>query len=59
MGGPTTSTRSWSTYGVVVAERCGVALRAEVRLLGFGDGKEGPVDGSGDRPGVEQAGGAP
>ncbi len=43
---------------VVVAERCGVALRAEVRLLGFGDGEDGPVDGSGDRPDVEQAGGA-
>ncbi len=42
----------------VVAERCGVALRAEVRLLGFGDGNDGPVDGNGDRPDVEQAGGA-
>ena len=42
----------------VVAERCGVTLRAEVRLLGFGDGNDGPVDGNGDRPGVEQAGGA-
>ena len=30
----------------VVAERSGVALRAEVRLLGFGGGENGPVDGS-------------
>jgi UDP-N-acetylmuramate dehydrogenase len=29
----------------VVAERCGVTLVAEVRLLGFGDGKTGPVAG--------------
>ena len=29
----------------VVAERCGVTLRAEVRLLGFGDGKTGEVTG--------------
>ena len=42
---------------LVVAERCGVALRAEVRLLGFGDGNDGPVDGNGDRPDVEQTGG--
>ncbi len=27
----------------VVAERCGVTLRTEVRLLGFGEGKTGPV----------------
>jgi UDP-N-acetylmuramate dehydrogenase len=27
----------------MVAERCGVTLRAEVRLLGFGDGKTGAV----------------
>jgi UDP-N-acetylmuramate dehydrogenase len=32
----------------VVAERSGVVLRAEVRLLGFGAGKNGAVDGSGD-----------
>ena len=31
----------------VVAEQCGVTLRAEVRLLGFGDGEDGPVDGNG------------
>jgi UDP-N-acetylmuramate dehydrogenase len=42
----------------VVAERCGVTLRAEVRLLGFGDGENGAVDGNGDRPDVEPAGGA-
>jgi UDP-N-acetylmuramate dehydrogenase len=29
----------------VVAEHSGVVLRAEVRLLGFGAGKDGPVDG--------------
>ena len=40
----------------VVAERCGVTLRAEVRLLGFGDGNNGPVDGNGDGSGVGQAG---
>ncbi len=40
----------------VVAERCGVTLRAEVRLLGFGDGNDGPVNGDGDRPDAEQAG---
>ena len=39
-----------------VAERCGVTLRAEVRLLGFGDGENGPVDGNGDGSGVGQAG---
>ncbi len=31
---------------VVVAERCGVTLRTEVRLLGFGDGKTGAVHGA-------------
>ncbi len=40
----------------VVAERCGDTLRAEVRLLGFGDGENGPVDGNGDGSGVGQAG---
>ena len=30
----------------VVAERCGVTLRTEVRLLGFGDGKTGAVHGT-------------
>jgi len=30
----------------VVAERCGVTLRTEVRLLGFGDGKTGAVHGA-------------
>jgi UDP-N-acetylmuramate dehydrogenase len=40
----------------VVAERCGVTLRAEVRLLGFGDGENGPVDGNGDGSGVGRAG---
>jgi UDP-N-acetylmuramate dehydrogenase len=39
-----------------VAERCGVTLRAEVRLLGFGDGENGPVDGNGDGSGVGRAG---
>ncbi len=39
----------------VVAERCGVTLRAEVRLLGFGDGNNGPVDGNGDGTGVGHA----
>jgi len=32
----------------VVAEQSGVVLRAEVRLLGFGGGKNGAVDGNGD-----------
>jgi UDP-N-acetylmuramate dehydrogenase len=40
----------------VVAERCGVTLRAEVRLLGFGDRNNGPVDGNGDGSGVGHAG---
>ena len=31
----------------VVSEQTGVELRAEVRLLGFGGGKDGPVDGTG------------
>ena len=31
----------------VVAERSGVVLRAEVRLLGFGGGETGAVDGNG------------
>jgi UDP-N-acetylmuramate dehydrogenase len=31
----------------VVAERSGVVLRAEVRLLGFGGGEDGAVDGNG------------
>jgi len=33
----------------VVAERCGVALRTEVRLLGFDVGKTGSVPGTDDR----------
>ena len=33
----------------VVAERAGSRCAAEVRLLGFGDGKTGPVDGTGRR----------
>jgi UDP-N-acetylmuramate dehydrogenase len=33
----------------VVAERCGVVLRTEVRLLGFGEGKTGTVPGT-DEP---------
>jgi UDP-N-acetylmuramate dehydrogenase len=40
----------------VVADRCGVTLRAEVRLLGFGDGNNGVVDANGDGSGVGQAG---
>jgi UDP-N-acetylmuramate dehydrogenase len=40
----------------VVAERCGVTLRAEVRLLGFADGDNGTVDGNGDGSGIGQAG---
>ena len=31
----------------VVSEETGVELKAEVRLLGFGAGKDGPVDGTG------------
>jgi len=37
----------------VVAERCGVALRTEVRLLGFDDGKTGPVPETDERLTVE------
>ncbi len=33
----------------VVAERCGVLLRTEVRLLGFDGGKTGPMSGTDDR----------
>jgi UDP-N-acetylmuramate dehydrogenase len=33
----------------VVTERCGVSLRTEVRLLGFDDGKTGPVPESRER----------
>ncbi len=32
-----------------VAGRCGVVLRTEVRLLGFGDGKTGAMAGTDDR----------
>ncbi len=36
----------------VVAERTGTTLRTEVRLLGFGDGKTGPmVERTGERGG--------
>jgi hypothetical protein len=41
----------------VVAERCGVTLRTEVRLLGFDEGKTGAVQSSDDRS-VSGAGGA-
>jgi hypothetical protein len=40
----------------VVAERSGVVLRAEVRLLGFGGGETGAVDGEGGAAGAEQSG---
>ena len=43
----------------VVAERSGVVLRAEVRLLGFGGGKDGAVDGSGGVAGATQGGATP
>ncbi len=45
----------------VVAERCGVTLRTEVRLLGFGDGKTGDVAGTGERRAEDapQTGGQP
>jgi len=43
----------------VVAEQSGVVLRAEVRLLGFGGGKDGAVDGSGGVAGATQGGAAP
>ena len=35
----------------VVAERCGVVLRTEVRLLGFDDGETGAVPAPDDAPG--------
>jgi UDP-N-acetylmuramate dehydrogenase len=38
----------------VVAGQTGVELRAEVRLLGFGDGDNGPVDGNGVSAGAER-----
>jgi UDP-N-acetylmuramate dehydrogenase len=41
----------------VVAEQCGVTLHTEVRLLGFGGGKDDPVDVNGGGPGVGPAGG--
>ncbi len=34
----------------LVTERCGVTLHTEVRLLGFGPGKTGPVRDAGSRP---------
>ncbi len=37
----------------VVAERCGVTLRTEVRLLGFGGGETGGVPEPDGRPGAE------
>jgi len=37
----------------VVAERCGVMLRTEVRLLGFGGGETGGVSDPDHRPGAE------
>jgi len=40
----------------VVAERCGVTLRTEVRLLGFGEGKTGAVEATDDRQGSGGAG---
>ncbi len=40
----------------VVAERCGVTLRTEVRLLGFDEGKTGAVEATGDRQGSGGAG---
>ena len=33
-----------------VAERCGVTLRTEVRLLGFGDGETGAMASDGGAP---------
>jgi UDP-N-acetylmuramate dehydrogenase len=41
--------------GRVVAEQCGVTLHAEVRLLGFGGGENGPVEGNGGGSGVGRA----
>jgi UDP-N-acetylmuramate dehydrogenase len=38
----------------VVAEHSGVVLQTEVRLLGFGGGETGVVDGNGGASGVEQ-----
>jgi UDP-N-acetylmuramate dehydrogenase len=43
----------------VVAEQSGVVLRAEVRLLGFGGGKDGAVDGNGGVAGAAQSGSTP
>ena len=40
----------------VVAERCGVTLRTEVRLLGFGEGKTGAVEATDDGQGSGGAG---
>ena len=40
----------------VVAEHSGVVLVAEVRLLGFADGKNGAVDGNGGDTGAAQSG---
>jgi len=42
----------------VVAERSGVTLHPEVRLLGFGRGDNGPVDGNGGGSGAGQVGSA-
>jgi hypothetical protein len=42
-----------------VAEQSGIVLRAEVRLLGFGGGKDGAVDGSDGVAGAAQGGAAP
>jgi UDP-N-acetylmuramate dehydrogenase len=39
----------------VVAEQSGVVLRAEVRLLGFGGGKDDAVDGNGGTAGAAQS----
>jgi hypothetical protein len=36
----------------VVAARCGVTLRTEVRLLGFGDEETGGMPDPDDRPGA-------
>jgi hypothetical protein len=43
----------------VVAEQSGVALRAEVRLLGFGGGETGLVDGIDGQAGAAPAGATP
>ena len=37
----------------VVAEQCGVMLRTEVRLLGFGGGETGGVSDADHHPGAE------